>query len=415
MSLIILSYKLSPTSFSHSGIYPCNCNISWTVTIVTTPGLDSCATSASAASTPWSDPWTPESPPPRPGGRLPEGLRPYMFMSLLLCHTINIYSASGPLALSVVPRGSCPLCCSADLRRDVSFLLFTRSNPHHGQRLYIDGYRELSRSFLRRNSSTVFYIHGFTETSRSRSSQTIKTAFLQRGDYNVILVDWSPLSAAPWYRPAAQNARPVGLHLARFVHFLHRSAVPVHHMHVVGFSLGAEVAGFAGKALHDLRLPRITGLDPAYPLYRMAGWRGHLTATDARFVDVIHTDGGVFGFRRPLGHVDFYPNGGIPFQPGCTFIELLGKMNLRGYVMLRVSVACSHNRAWAYFAESILDPFAFPAVRCPSFGSYKMGMCHHGPPLQYMGVAADPRQEGKFYLSTRDEPPYSLRKVRWKG
>lgn len=53
------------------------------------------------------------------------------------------------------------------------------------------------------------------------------------------------------------------------------------------------------------------------------GKKGHLTTTDAEFVDVIHTDGGVFGFPVALGHVDFFPNGGFPLQPGCDVRELL--------------------------------------------------------------------------------------------
>lgn len=63
---------------------------------------------------------------------------------------------------------------------------------------------------------------------------------------------------------------------------------------------------------------RITGLDAAYPLYMNTGSEGHLARTDATFVDVIHTDGGILGFPDPLGHVDFYPNGGKPEQPGCN-------------------------------------------------------------------------------------------------
>lgn len=65
------------------------------------------------------------------------------------------------------------------------------------------------------------------------------------------------------------------------------------------------------------------GLDPAFPLYVFSSPSTRLSATDAKFVDVIHTDGGVLGFPWPLGHADFFPNGGIPLQPGCAKQELL--------------------------------------------------------------------------------------------
>lgn len=72
-----------------------------------------------------------------------------------------------------------------------------------------------------------------------------------------------------------------------------------------------------------IQVGRITGLDAAYPLYMNTGGDGHLTKTDAMFVDVIHTDGGNFGFPNPLGHVDFYPNGGKPIQPGCNLDSVI--------------------------------------------------------------------------------------------
>lgn len=98
----------------------------------------------------------------------------------------------------------------------------------------------------------------------------------------------------------------------------------------MGFSLGAHVAGCASEVLkrEKLLIGRITGLDPASPFFRHHILRERsrkLDASDARLVDVIHTDGSDvftdgFGLSRPLGHLDFFPNGGRE-QPGCTDVK----------------------------------------------------------------------------------------------
>lgn len=41
-----------------------------------------------------------------------------------------------------------------------------------------------------------------------------------------------------------------------------------------------------------------------------------LNATDAMFVDVIHTNGDKNGIFKSLGDIDFFPNGG-KHQPNC--------------------------------------------------------------------------------------------------
>ena len=58
-------------------------------------------------------------------------------------------------------------------------------------------------------------------------------------------------------------------------------------------------------------------MDPALPLF-YPGFK-HLNSSDALFVDIIHTDAGIYGAYKDTGDVDFYPNGGTRYQPGCQF------------------------------------------------------------------------------------------------
>ncbi|KAI0242627.1 Hepatic triacylglycerol lipase [Lamellibrachia satsuma] len=73
------------------------------------------------------------------------------------------------------------------------------------------------------------------------------------------------------------------------------------------------------------------------PLFRRNTAAG-LTRGSGDFVDAIHTDGRVFGMMTPIGHVDFYPNGGKT-QPGCKF----PKRHL-----------CSHRRVLDLFRDTVV-------------------------------------------------------------
>ncbi len=117
-------------------------------------------------------------------------------------------------------------------------------------------------------------------------------------------------------------------------------------VHIIGFSLGAHVAGFTGKHFGG-RIGRITGLDPAAPGFILL--KPHLANSDARFVDVLHTAGMPTSLDLPIGHADFYPNN-LKFEmPGCE-----GHGIVQGQ-------KCSHFRAVEYFTESIGRPNAFLA------------------------------------------------------
>lgn len=46
-----------------------------------------------------------------------------------------------------------------------------------------------------------------------------------------------------------------------------------------------------------------------------------LNSEDAVLVVALHTDGGILGYLTAIGNIDFFPNGGIPVQPGCLQLE----------------------------------------------------------------------------------------------
>lgn len=142
-------------------------------------------------------------------------------------------------------------------------------------------------------------------------------------------MDWAR-GAGFNYGTAVANSELVGRQLALVLLDTVNLGIDPADIHVIGFSLGAHVAGCASELLKrkNLLLGRITGLDPASPFFRHHLFREKsrkLDATDAHLVDVIHTDGSQdfadgFGLLKPIGHIDFFPNGGRE-QPGCTDVK----------------------------------------------------------------------------------------------
>ena len=167
-------------------------------------------------------------------------------------------------------------------------------------------------------------------------------------------------------------------------------------IHLVGHSLGAHVVGFIAKKVQDMglgKLPRVTGLDPAYPFFELAGAEGRIDKSDADFVQIIHTNSGFLwdgclSFMEPLGHVDFYPGGG-DHQPGCTDICFIDCIDYDIIDLLKG--ACSHNRANKYFEESIHGlggSDQFVGRRCDSWENFQAGLCCDNP-TALMGAWAD--------------------------
>ncbi|XP_068619905.1 pancreatic triacylglycerol lipase-like [Battus philenor] len=244
---------------------------------------------------------------------------------------------------------------------------------------------------------TALYIHGYVEVVNDDSVQTMAKAYQRHGGYNFLLLDWSNLGFGN-YISVSLDVKQIGKETGAAVAKLLKGGLSLERLHVIGHSLGAHIGGFCCRQLKasGFEVPRLTALDPAYPGFYPALLSKPFTKDDARFVDVIHTDGGAFGTPLATGHADFWPNAGHAKQPGCPPVSLL----------LTLEDLCSHWRSWRFWAEA-LEGGRFLARKCDGYDQFLRGQCHESP-LVEMGHNASSELRGNFYLRTATKSPFAL-------
>ncbi|XP_037557011.1 pancreatic lipase-related protein 2-like [Dermacentor silvarum] len=305
------------------------------------------------------------------------------------------------------------------------FAFFSRKNPIKDELImWSSPISDYSKLPFNASKPTKVITHGWLDALYFGQWMTkMKNALLLAGDYNVITVDWRGGNGLP-YAQATANARLVGAEIAVMIKKLQKVfKANVSTFHIMGHSLGAHVAGYAGERIPGLG--RITGLDPADPYFQHMPAFVRLDPTDARFVDIIHTDGGTvldlvkgegLGMYQPTGHLDFYPNGGSK-MPGCSFGTSISSSFSKGLMQaMRSAVVCNHERAVTYYLETVSDRSCkWMAFVCPSYHMYKRGQCsdcgHDGSRCARMGFYADewkPRSNTsvRMYLQTMSVYPY---------
>ncbi|RMC07667.1 hypothetical protein DUI87_17144 [Hirundo rustica rustica] len=243
----------------------------------------------------------------------------------------------------------------------VQFLLFTSSSPSCGELISADdGIKNCS---FNSSLETKIIIHGFRALGTKPSwIEGLVQAILHTSQVNVIAVDWVYGSTGA-YPSAVENVTQLALAISQFISKLLALGVSGTSIHIVGVSLGAHVAGMVGH-FHGGRLGRITALDPAGPKYTRASPEERLDPGDALFVEAIHTDADNFGIRIPVGHIDYFVNGGKD-QPGCPrFISA-------GYNFL----ICDHMRAVHLYISALNHPCPIMGFPCASHQDFLNGHC----------------------------------------
>jgi len=287
----------------------------------------------------------------------------------------------------------------------------------------------------------IFIIHGF-HGGDAPWAVIMKDALMKREPSNIFIVDWSGGDGF-WYGTARANTWIVAAELGRLIQRIGIiTGMTLDKVHIIGQGLGAHAAGYAGKWLRSKvgrKVRRITGLDVAGPDFEDYEVGRRLDRDDAEFVDTIHTNAAYsikdgFGIVKPVGHFDFYPNGG-ELQPGCTTAgKALANIALQTYEFIKDPVqkgltmaagdkndvrdaidglSCNHGRAYQFFIESVNSTSCrFIGEECNTWLDYLAGKCDQGLHIpmgydseQYKGNTISNKSK-KFYLSTNENSPF---------
>ncbi|XP_061615030.1 lipase member H [Phyllopteryx taeniolatus] len=244
----------------------------------------------------------------------------------------------------------------------VRLLLYTRANPACGRELHHR--RFPSEPLFNLSRPTAFVVHGYRPTGAPPVWIDRLVRLLAEGrDLNVVVVDWNRGAANLNYLAAVAYTREAAHNLTGFIRAMQEEGASLGSMHLIGVSLGAHLAGFVGANLKG-KIGRITGLDPAGPLFTSATPDERLDPSDAMFVDVLHTDMDSFGLRGAHGHIDFYANGGAD-QPGCPKTIFAGKSYF----------VCDHQRSMLLYLCALNRTCSMRAYPCASYADFLDGRC----------------------------------------
>ncbi|KAF8792641.1 Phospholipase A1 member A like protein [Argiope bruennichi] len=245
-------------------------------------------------------------------------------------------------------------------RKTLAFL-FTPLSPRHPEFLHKCDYGLPNNTLFDPKLKTEIFIHGFLDgVCRSAWMREMKRELFKRGPYNVILVDWT-WGNGPNYIDSAENTKLVGKQLA----FLLQNIMERGH----------------GKIIQSV----------------------------------------VLGDINPLGHVDFYPNGGTQ-QDSCRphIVKSFFSLDFLYATISLIPRICSHLHAVQYYKASINpSKCEFIGVECPDYESFLAGNCSscqkNGQNCAIMGMNHEfyyrPSNSPlplfrRFYLNTTHLHPY---------
>ncbi|XP_032619511.1 lipase member H isoform X2 [Chelonoidis abingdonii] len=242
----------------------------------------------------------------------------------------------------------------------VKLMLYTRQNQNCAETLSSAGSR-----YLNVTKKTILIVHGYRPTGSPPTwIQKAVHLLLSVEDINIIIVDWNRGATTLLYHRASSNTKKVAEFLKTLIDQMLADGASLDSVYMIGISLGAHISGFVGQ-MYNGKLGRITGLDPAGPLFNGKPPEERLDPTDAQFVDVIHSD------------ID-----------GSQYFK------------------CDHQRSVFLFLSSLKERCNITAYPCDTYRDYRNSKCASCEAFQPMacpilGYYAD---KWKSYLTLKNPP-----------
>ncbi|KAI1287033.1 Inactive pancreatic lipase-related protein 1 [Halotydeus destructor] len=223
----------------------------------------------------------------------------------------------------------------------------------------------------------VFVVHGWIEkVSTSPWIMPIALGWVGRGR-KVIIVDWRHGNQIDYFQAMA-NVRVVGAMIGYAIlnwQIAHRTLF-------VGFSLGAHIAGEAGRFTQQhggIKIRECHGLDPAGPFFDGCSDSIQLRKSDCELVQAVHTSAedvptigflyAALGSYAKSGHCDYWLNCGYSQEPCIDF-----RVNQLVAALKRLFFHLSDGQILAWIQTQICSHWRAPLV----YLSQLVGSCHFG-------------------------------------
>ncbi|XP_065216341.1 lipase member H-like isoform X1 [Planococcus citri] len=272
-------------------------------------------------------------------------------------------------------------------QENVTFLLFTQKNPSIPEKLNTHDARNSIKNskYFNQYLPVVLYVPGYSQ-HYNESVRILTSKLLSKEEINLVIVDWYSYANFNLYYSRNNTTPRLGSIVATFGNQMIKKGANPKHMHFIGFSVGGQVVGFAGKKIRP-KLGKILAIDPQGNCYNYLPASQRLSDTDADFVQIIHCTVGEKGAPlNLLGHATFYMNGGL-LQPQCVN-DTVRDANL-----------CSHAVCDDYFFDSLSNSNSYIGVKCDSQLKYLFNECNYSD-VSMMGYGISPKVQGSYYVDT---------------